>query len=136
MHSISVRAVVNPFRAGGGGGAITPMSALKNLTFPNYKSGKGQYVFYPVKLSIFAEKNEVRQKYQNFIRGALTNRVKRLSADKNFQKSNIILEGSRHPHFMNPLEYKLFPKRFGTLTQTKPQIFGGVVGRYAPLLVL
>ena len=41
----------------------------KNLTFPNYKFGKGQYPFYPIKLSRFAEKNEVGQKYQNFIRG-------------------------------------------------------------------
>ena len=41
----------------------------KNLTFPNYKFGNGQYAFYHIKLSRFAEKNEVGQKYQNFIRG-------------------------------------------------------------------
>ena len=37
--------------------ATTRMSALKNLTFPNYKCGKGLYTFYPIKLSCFAEKN-------------------------------------------------------------------------------
>ena len=31
--------------------------------------GKGQYAFYPIKSSRFAEKNDVRQKYQNVIRG-------------------------------------------------------------------
>ena len=40
----------------------TRTSALKNLTFPNYKFRKGQYVFYPVKLPSFADKNEVCQK--------------------------------------------------------------------------
>ena len=44
----------------------------KNLTFPNYKFGKGQYAFYPVKLSRFAEKNKVCGKYPKFIMGALT----------------------------------------------------------------
>ena len=39
------------------------------MTFPNYKFGKGQYAFYRIKLSLFAEKNEIRQKYHNFIRG-------------------------------------------------------------------
>ena len=42
----------------------------KNLTFLGYEFGKGQYTFYPLKLSCFAEKkNKVRRKYQNFIRG-------------------------------------------------------------------
>ena len=50
--------------------ATTRTSALKNLTFPNYKFGKGKYAFYPIKLSHFAvKKNKVCQKYQNFIRG-------------------------------------------------------------------
>ena len=40
----------------------------KNLSFFNYEFWKGQYTFYPVKLSRFAEKNKVRRKYQNFIR--------------------------------------------------------------------
>ena len=52
---------------------------LKNLTFPNYKFGGGQYAVYPVKLSRFAEKNKVRRKYQNFIGGTLTNWVGGLS---------------------------------------------------------
>ena len=41
----------------------------ENFTFPSYKFGKGQYAFYPIKLSRFAEKNEDRQKYHNFIGG-------------------------------------------------------------------
>ena len=48
---------------------LGPYTSAKNLTFLNYKFGKGNYAFYPIKLSRFAEKNEVRQKYQNFIRG-------------------------------------------------------------------
>ena len=57
---------------------------------------------------------------------ALTYWVKRLSTIKKFQKSNIILEGSRHPNFMNPFEYgktlhnKSFTKRIGTLTPPNP----------------
>ena len=34
----------------------TRMSALKNVTFPDYKFRKGQYVVYPIKLSCFTEK--------------------------------------------------------------------------------
>ena len=45
------------------------MSALKNLTLLSYEFGKGQYTFYPVKLSLFVEKNKDRQKNQNSIRG-------------------------------------------------------------------
>ena len=62
---------------------------------------------------------------------ALTYWVKRLSTIKNFQKSNIFLEGSRHPKFMNHFEYgesfhkKSFPKRIGTLTPFNPKIFMG-----------
>ena len=43
-------------------------------------------------------------------------------------KSNIILEGSRHPNFMNLFEYgklfhnKSFPKRIETLTPPNPKI--------------
>ena len=41
--------------------ANTHTCALKNLTFPNYKFGKGQYAFYPIKLSRFAgEKKLIR----------------------------------------------------------------------------
>ena len=46
-----------------------------------------------MKLPPFGEKNKVRQKFQT-----------PLDQQKN-QKSNIILEGSRHPKFMNPFEY-------------------------------
>ena len=41
-------------------------SASKNLTFPNFKFGKGQYAFL---ISRFAETNEVHRKYLNFING-------------------------------------------------------------------
>ena len=46
------------------------------------------------------------------------------------QKSDIILEGSGHPNFMNPFEYgqsfigKSFPKRIGTLTPPNPNPHG------------
>ena len=46
-----------------------------------------------------------------------------------FQKSNIILKGSRHLNFMNPFEYgksfhnKSFPKIIGT--STPPKILRG-----------
>ena len=66
-----------------GGGAYMPPSGhvfahmfanivqarWKNLTSPNYKFGKGQFAFYPVKLSRFAEKNDVCQKHPNFLGG-------------------------------------------------------------------
>ena len=38
--------------------ANTHTSVLKKLTFPNEEFGKGQYAFYPIKLSRFAEKNK------------------------------------------------------------------------------
>ena len=37
-------------------GANTRMTVLINLISPNYEFGKGQYAFYPMKLSRFAEK--------------------------------------------------------------------------------
>ena len=49
--------------------ANTHTSVLKKLTFPNEEFGKGQYAFYPMKYIVLPRKNEVRQKYQNFIRG-------------------------------------------------------------------
>ena len=55
--------LVNPIRQ------IRVRARWKNLTFLSYEFGKGQYTFYPVKLSRFLEKNKVRRKYQNFIRG-------------------------------------------------------------------
>ena len=59
------------------------------------------------------------------------NRVKCLFDEQKFQKSNIFLEGSGHPKFMNPFEYdksllgKSFPKGIGTLTPPNPKIFRG-----------
>ena len=46
-------------------GANTRRSVLKKLEI---EFGKGQYAFYPIKLSRFAEKNKVHQKYQNLTR--------------------------------------------------------------------
>ena len=72
---------LNPIWPGGGAHCAPPVTYLritvqihvrahwKNLTFPNYEFGIGHYAFYPMKLSRFAEKNIVHQKYQNFIRG-------------------------------------------------------------------
>ena len=40
------------------------------LTFPYHEPGKGQYAFYPIRLSCFTEKKRVYQKYQNSIREA------------------------------------------------------------------
>ena len=77
----------------------------KNLTSLSYEFGIGQYTFYPAKLSRFAKKNKVRQKYQNFIRGTLTSWVKRLSDEQKFSKVKHFLEGSGHLNFMNPFEY-------------------------------
>ena len=101
---------------------------LVEKTFLSYDFGKGQYTFYPVKLSRFLEKNKVRRKYQkNYIRGSLTNRVKRLFDEQKFQKSKTFLEGSGHPNFMNPFVYdksllgKSFPKRIGALALPKPK---------------
>ena len=37
-------------------GQIHVPAYRKNLTFPNYEFGKGQYAFYPIKLSCFAKK--------------------------------------------------------------------------------
>ena len=59
---------LNPSYTGGGGHICPPgcvcvyncadkrTSTLKHLTFPKYEYGKGQYAFYPVKLSCFAKK--------------------------------------------------------------------------------
>ena len=71
---LKVKHSFNPIRTGGGEEYI-PLPCIcvcfcnytyerieKNLTLPDYKFGKGQYAFYPKKLSRFAGKNEVRQK--------------------------------------------------------------------------
>ena len=42
----------------------TRTCALKNLTFPNYKFGKGYYAFHSIKLYCFAGKNKVCRKYE------------------------------------------------------------------------
>ena len=81
------------------------MGPIKNLTFPNPKSGKGQYAFYCIKLSLFAEKNEIRQKYHNFIRGVPDELGRRPLTNEKLGKLIIFGGGSGHPNFMNPFEY-------------------------------
>ena len=64
MNEVNGLTLLGPYTS-----ATTCTSALKNLTFPNYKFGKGKYAFYPIKLSRFAEKNEVRQTLTNWVGG-------------------------------------------------------------------
>ena len=73
----------------------TIWSVLKNRTFPYYKSGKGQYAFFPVKLSRFDEKNYF------------------LGSSGHPYFMNPFEYGKS---FLD----KLFTKRFGTIAETKP----------------
>ena len=125
-----------------GGGAIVPphhifmynhantqSSMLKKLDFSQSWAWKRAVRFYPIKSSRFGEKDKVRQKYQHFKSGTLTNWVKRLSTIFFLQKWNIILEGSRPPNFKNTFEYSKtfhnmsFLRRIGTLTPPNSKIF-------------
>ena len=133
---------------GGGGGTLCPpchvfnitlqihvQACWKKLTFPNYKFGKGQYTFYPIKLARFGEKKYSASEILKIHKGGpLQTGLHSSWPTKKIEKSNIILEGSRHPTLMNPFEYgksfhnKLFPKRIGTLTPPNPKILGGGEG--------
>ena len=118
-------------------GQIHVPACWKNLTFPNYEFGKGQYAFYPIKSRFSEKKNNVPQNTKISWGGPLTTWVKRLSSYKIFQKSNIIFEGSRHPNLLNHSKYdksfhnKSFPKRIETPTPPNPKIFRG--GTMCPL---
>ena len=115
----------------------------KNWLFPIISLEKGSTPFSPIKISLFAEKKWSSSEAPEFqkvgpLRGGLSDQWK-------IRKVNHFFGGgSGHPNFMNPFEYgktfidKLFPKRFGTLTQTKPYIHRGDRGggRYAPRLSL
>ena len=89
---------------------------------------KGSTLSPPWIYLVLLEKNKVYRKYQNFIRGDPYELVKRLFDGLKFQKSNIFLEGSWHPNFMNPFEYgksclgKSVPTRIGTQTPPNPKI--------------
>ena len=73
--------------------------------FLKYVFTKGQYAFYPIKLSHFSEKKtNVCQKY-HFNRGDPYKLGQKALDHKIFQKSSNIFEGSRHPKNMNPFEY-------------------------------
>ena len=95
----------------------------------NHEFGKGQYAFYPIKLSCFAGKKNWMKNTKISWGETLTNWVKGLLTKKKIRKSNIILEVSRYPNFTNPFELgqsfigKWFPKRIGTLTPSNPKIF-------------
>ena len=83
--------------------ANTRRSVLKKLEI---EFGKGQYAFYPIKLSRFSEKkNKVRQNYQNFIR---RDPYKMGQTPVNQQKtSGILLNMANHStksHFQKELE--------------------------------
>ena len=109
--------------------ANTRKSVLKKLDFFQLRVWK-RAVRLPHEIISFCRK-KVRQKYQNFIGGTPTNWVKFSFDHQKNQKSNIILEGSRHPNFKNPFEcgklfhYKSFPIRLGTPTPLNPKIFRG-----------
>ena len=84
--------------------------------------------FLPCKINlVLQKKKKVCQKYPNFKRGDPYDLGRRpLQPVKNY-KSQLFLGGFGHPNFMHPFEFvgksfldKLFTKRIGTITQTKP----------------
>ena len=102
---------------------------------------RGHMLFTPWNYLIYAEEIKFVRNAKISWGGTLLNSVEHLSTIKKFQKSNIILEGSRHLNFMNPFEYgksligKSFPKRFGTLTPPNPKLFWGGTMCLPPSLV-
>ena len=89
------------------------------------KKNLAKYTFYPVKLSRFLEKNKVRRKYPNFIRGDPYESGQTPLWRTKVSKVKHYF-GSWHPNFMNSFEYgkslnnKSYPKRFGTLIPLYP----------------
>ena len=73
----------------------------KHLTFPLYVWER-TVRFLLHKIISFAEKMKFVKNTEISLRGTYTNWVKLFSTNHKFQKSNIIMEGSRHPNFMNP----------------------------------
>ena len=94
------------------------------MTFPNYKFGKGQYAFYPVKLFRFAEKIEFVGSTE-IHKGDPYDLGRRPLQPAKIDTSQTFFRGFGHPNFVNPFEYgksfldKLFTNSFGTITQTK-----------------
>ena len=84
--------VFNPICPSGGG----CICVEKNLTFPNYKFGKGQYAFYPVS---FAEK----VKFVGNTRNSSWSEAS--STSEKLKKSVISCGYSGHPNFVNTIEY-------------------------------
>ena len=70
-------------------GANTRRSVLKKLEI---EFGKGQYAFYPIKLSRFSEKKiKFVRTTEISYSGTLTNRVKRLMTNKTFKSQTLFL---------------------------------------------
>ena len=100
------------------------------LTLSNNKFDQGLYAFNPIKLSDFAKKISLSE-IPKFDKGGPYNRSQTPLYQQDFSKyfSIIVLEGSRHPNFMNTFEYgksfysNSFPKRIATLTPPNPKIF-------------
>ena len=78
----------------------------------DFEFWKGQYPYYPMKWSRFAEKKKSSE-IQKFYKGQTP------PDQQKVQKSNIILKGFRYPNFLNPFEYgKLFhDKSFPKITR-------------------
>ena len=85
--------------------SIPNTSVLKKLDVSQLWVWKRAVCFLPYKIISFRQKkNKVCQKYPNFIRRD-PNKLGQTPVDqKEIQKWNYILEGSRHPKFMNPLK--------------------------------
>ena len=84
--------------------ANTCTSVLKKLFPVSWCVWKRAICFLPHAIISFRQKKKVHQKYQNFIRGDPYKLGQTPLNQKKFQKSNIILEGSRYPNFMNPFK--------------------------------
>ena len=76
-------------------------------TFPNYKFGKGQYAFYPIKLSRFAEKKKLNssERPELYKGGPVRTGSEASLTNEKIEESIIFWGGSGHPNFMNPFEY-------------------------------
>ena len=66
---------------------------------------KGSMLFTPWNYLVSAKKIKFVRNTKISYGGTPKNWVKRLSTNQKIKKSNIILEGSRHPKFINPFEY-------------------------------
>ena len=82
--------------------ANTRAGELKKIDSSQFCVWKRTVRFLLHKIISFAEKMKFVKNTEISLRGTYTNWVKLFSTNHKFQKSNIIMEGSRHPNFMNP----------------------------------